>query len=320
MRAVFLDSASLGNDVDLSPMRAAVDELALWPTTTPEEIQQRLDGFEIAIVNKVVLGEEHFAAHPELRLVAVSATGVNNVDLEAAARHGIRVVNVIGYGRGSIVQHTYSLMFALAGRLLDYVRDVRNGEWQKSSLFCLMDHPIVELEGKTLGVIGYGELGKGVANLARALGMNVLLGARPGQAPGTKDGLPRLPLDELLPQVDVLSLHCLLSEETRNMIGRQELATMKPTAFLINTARGGIVDEEALADALRNGRLGGAGIDVLTEEPPVHGNPLLADDIPNLIVTPHCAWASHEARQRMVNLCAQNLREFVEGKLTRWVV
>jgi glycerate dehydrogenase len=267
----------------------------------------RLKGFDTVLVNKVVLSRAHFEACPELKTIAVVATGLNNIDQQAAADHGITVMNVTHYGRSTVAQHTMALILALATRLLDYDRDVRSGRWGQSPMFCLMDHPIMELEGKTLGIVGYGDLGQGVAERAKAFGLKVLLGCRPGQTPETVDGYPRIPLDELLPQVDVLSLHCLLTEETRHMIGEQQLKMMKPDALLINTSRGGLVDEQALADALRAGTIGGAGFDVLTEEPPRNGNPLLADDIPNLIVTPHSAWASREARQRIVGITARNL-------------
>ena len=173
-------------------------------------------------------------------------------------------------------------MLALATRLLDYDRDVRAGRWAESDMFCLMDHPIMELEGRTLGIVGYGDLGQGVAERAAAFGMKVLLGARPGQGSGVVDGYSRIPLDELLPQADVLSLHCLLTDETRDLIGARELKMMKSDSLLINTSRGGLVNEQALADALRAGEIGGAGFDVLTEEPPRNGNALLAGDIPNL--------------------------------------
>lgn len=320
MKAVFLDAATLGDDVDLAPIRDAVDVLVLHDRTTPDQISERIAGFDTVITNKVVLGESHFSANPSLKFIALTATGTNNIDLDAAASAGVRVVNVIQYGRATVAQHTMTLILALATRLVDYHKDVQAGEWARSPQFCLMDHPIMELEGKTLGLFGYGDLGQGVADLARAFGMKVLLGARPGHAPGIDKGVPRVPLDELLPQVDVLSLHCLLTDETRNMIGADELAKMQSHALLINTSRGGLVDEQALADALRAGQIGGAGFDVLTEEPPVNGNPLLADDIPNLIVTPHSAWASMEARQRMVQLTADNLNAMKGNALERWVV
>lgn len=307
MRAVFLDAATLGDDVDLEPIRAVVDELVLHDRTSPDQVRDRIAGFDTVLTNKVVLGAPEFAASPDLRRIAVVATGLNNIDLDAARDAGIRVMNVTEYGRPSVAQHTLALILALATRLLDYHRDVQAGRWARSPQFCLMDHPIMELEGRTLGIIGYGDLGQGVAERARAFGMKILLGCRPGQAPGEVDGYPRIPLEELLPQVDVLSLHCLLTDQTRNLIGAAELKKMKPEALLINTSRGGLVHEQALADALRAGTIGGAGFDVLTEEPPRQGNPLLADDIPNLIVTPHSAWASREARQRIVEITAANL-------------
>ncbi|MDX1597805.1 MAG: D-2-hydroxyacid dehydrogenase [Marinobacter sp.] len=307
MKAVFLDADTLGKDVDLTPIETVTGGLVKHERTTPEQVLERIRGFDTVVVNKVVLNREHFEACPELKTIAVVATGLNNIDQTAAKEHGIRVMNVTNYGRSTVAQHTMALMLALATRLLDYDRDVRAGRWGQSSMFCLMDHPIMELEGRTLGIVGYGDLGQGVAERARAFGMKILLGARPGLEQGEVDGYPRIPLDEFLPQVDVLSLHCLLTDETRNLIGANELRKMKRDALLINTSRGGLVDEQALADALRTGTIAGAGFDVLTEEPPRHGNPLLADDIPNLIVTPHSAWASREARQRIVEITARNL-------------
>lgn len=307
MKAVFLDANTLGGDVDLAPIERITGDLVKHGKTAPDEVVGRLQGFDTVIVNKVVLTREHFEACPELTTIAVVATGINNIDKDAACDHGIRVLNVTHYGRSTVAQHTMALILALATRLLDYDRDVRAGRWAKSDMFCLMDHPIMELEGRTLGILGYGDLGQGVIKRAEAFGMKVLLGARPGQPASEVDGYPRLPLDDLLPQVDVLSLHCLLTDDTRNLIATRELKMMKNDALLINTSRGGLVDEQALADALRSGEIGGAGFDVLTEEPPRNGNPLLADDIPNLIVTPHSAWASREARQRIVDITARNL-------------
>ena len=307
MKAVFLDADTLGNDVDLSPIEAVTGEMVKHPRTSPEQVQERIRGFDTVLVNKVVLSREHFEACPELKTVAVVATGLNNIDKDAAKDYSVTVMNVTNYGRSTVAQHTMALILALATRLVDYDKDVRAGRWGQSSMFCLMDHPIMELEGRTLGVVGYGDLGQGVVERAKAFGMSIVLGARPGQATGEVDGYPRIPLDELLPKVDVLSLHCLLTDDTRNMIGARELKMMKKEALLINTSRGGLVDEQALADALRAGTIGGAGFDVLTEEPPRNGNALLADDIPNLIVTPHSAWASREARQRIVEITASNL-------------
>ncbi len=312
MKAVILDTNTLGSDIDLTPVEKAAGGLVKYDRTAPEDVIRRIRGFDTVLANKVLLTREHFEACPELKVIAVMATGINNIDQAAARDHGIRIMNVTNYGRSTVAQHTMALILALATRLLDYSRDVRSGRWARSEMFCLMDHPILELEGRTLGIVGYGDLGQGVAERARAFGMDILLGARPGQEPGEVDGYRRVPLDELLPQADVLSLHCLLTDETRNLIGARELKMMKKGALLINTSRGGLVDEQALADALRAGDIGGAGFDVLTEEPPRHGNPLLADDIPNLIITPHSAWASREARQRIVEITAANLTEAAE--------
>jgi len=319
VKAVFLDADTLGQDVDLGPLETAA-ELETHGTTPPERVAERIGDAEAVITNKVVLDDSHFGAAPRLRLVVVTATGVNNVDLAAAGARGIRVVNAIRYARPVLVQHTFSLILALSNHLLDYVSDVRAGWWQHSTMFCRMDYPIMELADKTLVVVGYGDLGQGVAALGRAFEMDVRIAARPGQPADQVDGLPRQPLSELIPKADVLSIHCLLSDETRDLIGPDELGAMKSSAILVNTARGGIVNEHALASALRAGEIGGAGVDVLTEEPPVNGNPLLAADIPNLLLTPHCAWASREARQRMVSQSADNLKAFVDGTLQRWLV
>lgn len=307
MNAVFLDATTLGNNLDLTPLEQATGGMVKYDTTLQTQVTERIRGFDTVLVNKIVLTREHFEHCPELKTVAVTATGLNNIDLQAAKDHGIQVLNVANYGRSTVAQHTMALMLALATRLLDYDRDVRAGRWGESDMFCLMNHPIMELEGRTLGIVGYGDLGQAVAERAKAFGMKILLGARPGQPTGEVNGYARVPLDDLLPQVDVLSLHCLLTDETRNLIDARELQMMKRDALLINTSRGGLVDEVALAEALRAGVIGGAGFDVLTEEPPRHGNPLLAGDIPNLIVTPHSAWASREARQRIVEITARNL-------------
>ncbi|MDH0095110.1 2-hydroxyacid dehydrogenase [Pseudomonas sp. GD04158] len=315
-RAVFLDHASLDlGDLDMHPLQQAFAELTLHAQTAPEQVAERLQGAQVAISNKVPLNAATFAACPELKLVLVTATGTNNIDLNAARAHGVTVSNCQGYGTPSVAQHTLMLLLALATRLPDYQRDVAAGRWQQASQFCLLDHPIVELEGKTLGLLGHGELGSAVARLAEAFGMRVVLGQLPGR-PARAD---RLALHELLPQVDALTLHCPLNEQTRNLIGAAELALMKPQALLVNTARGGLVDEQALADALRRGHLGGAATDVLTQEPPKDGNPLLTGDIPRLIVTPHNAWGSREARQRIVAQVVENAEAFFAGAPRRVV-
>ena len=315
-RAVFLDTASLDlGDLDLQPLRQAFGELVLHPASAPGEIAGRLREANVAISNKAPISAETLAQCPELRLILVTATGTNNVDLAAARERGIAVANCQGYGTASVAQHAILLLLALATRLPDYQAAVRAGRWQQSTQFCLLDFPIVELEGKTLGLLGHGELGGAVARLAEAFGMRVLLGQLPGRPPRAD----RLALDELLPQVDAISLHCPLTEQTRGMIGQRELDLMKPGAFIVNTARGGLIDEQALADTLRRGQLGGAATDVLSVEPPKNGNPLLAGDIPRLIVTPHNAWGSREARQRIVGQVTDNAAAFFRGDKLRRV-
>lgn len=315
-RAVFLDHPSLDlGDLDLGPLRNCFSELQLFARTSRDEVSERLKGATVAITNKVVIDATAMAANPELKLILISATGTNNVDLDAARQHGITVCNCQGYGTPSVAQHTIMLLLNLATRLGDYQKAVGAGRWQQASQFCLLDYPIVELEGKTLGLLGHGELGSAVGRLAEAFGMRVLLGQIPGR-PARPD---RLPLGQLLPQIDALTLHCPLNEHTRNFIGARQLAQLKPGAFVLNTARGGLIDEQALADALRSGHLGGAATDVLSVEPPTQGNPLLAADIPRLIVTPHNAWGSREARQRIVSQLTENALGFFSGTALRVV-
>ncbi|MBC3386654.1 2-hydroxyacid dehydrogenase [Pseudomonas sp. SWRI179] len=315
-RAVFLDHPSLDlGDLDLGPLRCCFSELQLFARTTPDQVTERLKGATVAITNKVVIDAQAMAASPDLKLILISATGTNNVDLAAARSHGITVCNCQGYGTPSVAQHTIMLLLNLATRLADYQKAVGEGRWQQASQFCLLDYPIVELEGKTLGLLGHGELGSAVGRLAEAFGMRVLLGQIPGR-PARPD---RLPLEQLLPHVDALTLHCPLNEHTRHFIGARELALLKPGAFVVNTARGGLIDEQALAEALRSGHLGGAATDVLSVEPPVQGNPLLAGDIPRLIVTPHNAWGSREARQRIVGQMSENAQGFFSGTARRVV-
>lgn len=315
-RAVFLDHPSLDlGDLDLAPLRNCFSDLQLFARTTPEQVIERLKGATVAITNKIVIDAQAMAASPELKLILISATGTNNVDLAAARSHGITVCNCQGYGTPSVAQHTIMLLLNLATRLADYQKAVGEGRWQQASQFCLLDYPIVELEGKTLGLLGHGELGSAVGRLAEAFGMRVLL----GQIPGRPTRPDRLPLEQLLPQVDALTLHCPLNEHTRNFIGARELAQLKPGAFVVNTARGGLIDEQALAEALRKGHLGGAATDVLSVEPPAQGNPLLAGDIPRLIVTPHNAWGSREARQRIVGQMSENAQGFFSGTARRVV-
>lgn len=309
LSAVFLDHASLDQgDLDLQVLRDSADGLTLYDATAPQQVAERIGEHQVAITNKVVIDEDVMQACPNLKAILIAATGTNNVDLQAAAQRGIAVYNCQAYGTPSVAQHTLMLMLVLITRYDSYRRAVQQGDWQRSSQFCLLDYPIGELSGRTLGILGYGELGQEVGRLASAFGMRVLVGSIPGRAHPDRPAL-----EQLLPEVDVLTLHCPLTEATRGMIGAAELAAMKPGSLLINTGRGGLVDEQALVDSLRSGHLAGAGVDVLTEEPPVNGNPLLDAGLPNLVVTPHCAWGSREARQRIVGQLADNLRHAAGG-------
>ena len=309
-RGVFLDRASVDTgDLDFSRLHATLEQWAWYDSTSPMEVSTHIADAKVVITNKVALSADVLKAAHSLKLICVAATGTNNIDLLTARACGIGVCNVRSYATPSVVQHVFSLMLALSTRLLDYHNTVRLGHWHKSSQFCLLDYPIVELAGKTLGIVGYGELGRAVAHVAEAFGMRVIV----ARGALTQNDQSRVSLDELLQVSDVISLHCPLTAETRGLIGAKELARMRSNAILINTARGGIVDELALANALREGQIGGAGMDVLSSEPPDASQPLLQPGIPNLIVTPHCAWASQASRQRLLNEIAENIEVFFAG-------
>lgn len=315
MKAVFLDYESLDkNDLDFSALREVFTDLELYPSTLATQVLERVQHADVVITNKVVLDAETLKQCVSLKLILISATGTNNVDLAQAKAQGITVCNCQGYGTSAVAQHTLMLMLTLATSVIQYDHAVKQGEWNKSPIFCLLDFPIVELAGKTLGILGYGELGQAVAKLAEAFGMEIIVGALPNRSTGN-----RMALSELLPQVDFLSLHCPLTEETRDLIDSKAFEKMKPSAFLINCARGGIVNEHDLATALRTGKIAGAATDVLSVEPPKEGNVLLANNIPNLIITPHSAWGSVDARQRIVQQLTENASAFQQGKPIRQI-
>ena len=316
MKAVFLDYESLDqHDLDLSALEASFDALSLYPSTSQAQLLERVQYADVIMSNKVIVDAATIQQCPNLKLILISATGTNNIDLVQARAQGIVVCNCQGYGTSAVAQHTLTLMLALATSLLQYDRAVQQGQWNKSPIFCLLDFPIVELEGKTLGILGYGELGQAVAKLAEAFGMKVLVGSLPNRPSDSS----RIPFTALLPQVDFLSLHCPLTEDTRDLIDAKAFDAMKPSAFLINCARGGIVNEADLADALVQGKIAGAATDVLTVEPPKEGNVLLDQHIPNLIVTPHSAWGSVDARQRIVQQMVENAEAFKAGQPIRQV-
>lgn len=309
-KAAFLDLASVyRDDLDLTALKEAVPEWLWFDNISESELIEVLTEVDIVVSNKVLLGKEQLRKAKHLKLICIAATGTNNVDLHAAGELGISVRNVRAYATASVVQHVFTLLLSLTTHIGEYSQAVQRGEWSSSKYFCLLDFPIRELQGKTLGIVGYGELGKAVAKVASAFGMEVLIAKR--NLDDERSG--RVPLGDLLKNVDVLSLHCPLNEDTRGLIGKDELALMKHDAVLINAARGGLVDEVALLEALENKKLGGAGIDVIEQEPPASDYPLLQTNLPNLIVTPHIAWASVESRQRLIDAVANNIATLSAG-------
>jgi len=308
---VFLDYLSLDQgDLDSVPLRELCQRFSSFDETAAALTAERIADADVVITNKVVIDSAMMQQGGKLRLICIAATGTNNVDLEAAASLGIAVKNVTGYASPSVTQHLFAGLLTLVTRLDRQRQLARDGSWESSSQFCMLPGSYAELSGMTLGIIGYGELGKAVAQIASCFGMRIIVAARPGRE--IKAG--RVALQELYSSADVISLHCPLAENTRNLIDAVALAQMQDHAILINTARGGLVDETALAEALLGGRLGGAVVDVLTKEPPSDGSPLLDKKIPNLILTPHTAWASAAARQRLVEGIAANMREFLSAR------
>lgn len=284
--------------------------LSSYGTTEAHETLARIRGADIVITNKVVISAEAFAENPQLKLVAVTATGVNNVDVEAAKQNGTAVCNIRAYGNESVAEHAFMMMITLMRNLPAYQRDVAAGLWENSPFFCHLGAPMRDLNGKTLAIFGRGNIGKTLATYAQAFKMNVVF-AEHKNAQSVRDGY--VSFDEAICSADVVSLNCPLTPQTANMIGEAELQQMKPGAILINCGRGGLVDEAALVAALKYGQIGGAGFDVLTQEPPRDGNPLLKARLPNLIVTPHIAWASQEAANRLFDILLDNINHFVAG-------
>lgn len=311
---VFLDRATL-----LAELRIPEFD-HVWvehPETRPEAVADNLWRASIAITNKAPITREVIAACPKLSLVAVAATGTNNVDLEACRERGIAVCNIRGYAEHAVPEHVFMLLLALRRNLVAWRRSLGAGAWQRADQFCLFDHEMHDLHGSTLGIVGHGNVGTGVARLARAFGMEVLLAEHKG-AGETRPGLT--PFDEVLARADQITLHVPLTDATRGLIGPREFGLMKKHAVLINTARGGVVDEAALVTALKTRRIAGAGFDVLSVEPPRAGNPLLELDLPNFLLTPHVAWASREAMQALADQLMDNIEAFVGGEVRNRVV
>lgn len=303
---VFLDVETMGGDISLAPISSLFNQWQQYQQTSSAQIIERCQSADVVIVNKVVLDASILKNLPQLKFIAVAATGMNNIDLDCAHQLGIKVVNVQGYAAPAVAQHCFNLLLQLAGRSRQYSQFIANDSWQKSSYFCNLDYPMMELNGKIFGVVGYGSLGQAAAKIAQAFGMKILVGERP-KASTVREG--RVSFEQLLMQSDVLSLHCPLSEDNALMIDKRALDKMKPSALLINTSRGGLVDEPALVAALSNNQIAGAALDVLSQEPPVDGNVLLDYKQPNLIITPHIAWATVEARTRCVAMLSENIKE-----------
>jgi glycerate dehydrogenase len=316
--AAFLDFATLGPGVNTSALDALVDA-RYHDCSDPFEVGPRLAHCEIAILNKTTVSGDVIRASKRLKLITLSATGTDNVDLATAKQCGVAVANIRDYCSTSLSQHVFALVLGLTQQIAGYSELVRAGAWQQSRTFALFDYPIRELTGRTLGLVGWGSRGQSVARLGEAFGMHVLVAARLGTARGEVPA-DRVYFDDLLEQVDVLTLHCPLNAITKHMISAPQLRRMKRDALLINTARGGLIDSEALVHALRTGEIGGAGIDVLPSEPPPADQPLLAPDIPNLIVTPHVAWAAQESRQRALDQVTENIAAFLGGASLRRIV
>lgn len=311
MRAVFLDFGSVTRgDMDCTALKQAISPWHFYDETSAEQVAERIKDAEVIVCNKFSLDRAAIFSAKRLKLICVAATGVNNVDLSVAAARNIPVCNVRAYATPSVVQHVFMLMLNLSRHFIEYHQLVRNGRWQTSTHFCPLDFGIEELSGKILGIVGFGELGRAVAEMAKAFGMEVLIAEHKGSPARTG----RLAFDQVICQADFLTLHCPLLEETRNLISLREFELMKPTAYLINTARGGVVNEKELLRSLSSGRIAGAATDVLQSEPPVHGNALLQYSHPNLIITPHVAWASRQSRQRMLDQIAVNIQNFLQKK------
>ena len=305
---VFLDSDTLVADLRLPKF---VHQWEPYPATVAGDVASRLKDATIAITNKVALRREVLEQLPKLRMIAVAATGTDNVDIASCRELGIVVSNIRNYSVHTVPEHVFMLLLALRRNLLAFHADVRNGEWQKAKQFCLFTHPVMDLHGSTLGIVGHGAIGRAVAQIARAFGMQVLLAEHKGAA-DVRPGYTAF--EKVLEMSDAISLHLPLNEMTRHLLSTEEFQRMKHGAILINTARGGLVDERALYDALVSGRIAGAGFDVLGKEPPTEDCPLLNLDMPNFILTPHIAWSGRSAMQTLADQLIDNIEAFVAGK------
>ena len=311
-RMVFLDAGTVDyGDLSLKPLQD-LGRLRVYHHTKPQTMAARLKNTEIAITNKCVLSRPLLKSLPQLRCIALTATGTNNIDLKAARDLGIAVCNVPGYSTDTVAQNTIALMLALAGNILKYDKAARHGAWSRSPFFVCGAYPILELKGKKLGILGFGAIGKRVAQIARSLGMKVVAGRIPGRQYSKKEAANRVAFDRLIRESDIVTIHTPLTALTEDLIDGAVLRKMKRSAFLINMARGGIVNEGALAGALRSGRIAGAASDVLTQEPPPRNHVLLKAR--NFILMPHVSWASREVRVRLIDEVTSNIQAFLKGR------
>ena len=311
MRAVVLDgNAHNPGDLDWAPLKALFDEVEIYDYLNAKETVSRIGDAQFLFTNKGVITKEIIDACPNLQYIGEMATGYNNIDVAYAAQKGIVCTNVPAYSTASVAQHTIALLLELTNHVQKHASSIAAGEWETKPQFCYWLSPIVELDGKTLGLVGFGNTGIRTAQIANALGMKVLVYTRTKKPEYENDNLKFVTLDELLAQSDVISLHCPLNAQTDKMINAAAIQKMKDGALLLNTARGGLLDEQAVADALISGKLGGAALDVLSIEPPVN-NPLVGAK--NCILTPHIAWASIEARSRLMDVVVQNAKAFMDG-------
>ena len=320
MKGVILDSNSLGDQVDLTPITSTLTQWQGYPTTREEDILDRISDAQVVLTNKIVIDRTAFELNPQLQLVSIMATGSNNIDLETAQAKGVTVCNAIAYATPSVVQHTLTLMLNLFTNMPKYLADTRDGRWQQSDVFCRLDYPIIEMKSKTLGIIGLGELGRAVATAAQALGMQVIAATSNPAGISNRadsDDISRVELDELLGSADVVSLHCPLTADNHQLINAEKLALMKASGFLINTARGGLIDSQALINSLGNNLLAGAAVDVLDSEPASNDELLLQHPDLNLLVTPHNAWGALESRQRLIIQMQENIHGYLKKSPVR---
>jgi glycerate dehydrogenase len=315
MKAAFLDWDSLnGSELDPACLNNLPVEWQYHPNISPAELGSLISDLDIVVSNKVLLDQSLLTRATQLKLVCVAATGTNNVDLESARKRNIPVCNVRGYATESVVQHVFMLLLNLSRRFNQYQKAIKNGDWQRSEHFCFFKYPVESLTGKIMGIIGFGELGQAVATMAKQFGMDVIVAESMIAKKQILANYQRVNLETLLSSSDVVSLHCPLTEQTRDLIDKEEFSLMKSSAFLINTARGGIVNENALIAALKTNQIAGAATDVLTTEPPVNGNPLLESDLSSLIITPHIAWGTKQARQKLIEKVAENIDAWLKGR------